>query len=374
MVKCPTVSRNDCRRSATMTRCAIGIMFVFWPQSGHADKPTIVLERALIMPVQEIEIPALKAGVLEEILRHEGEVVRSGEVLARLQDHQALLAMEQAEIQADVASHLAENHFELESAEKKLEQALQAVKQQELELEAARLEAENQLRVQAADKNQAVAKNEYDRANLSRATFIDSVSESELDGLRLNFERAGLEAAQAAFEMRLAQLKATVAEETLQTLLLTVETSRVEVSQAKSRIVIAGFNAGLKQSELKMAQAHVNEHRLTSKLEGVVVDVYRQPGEWVEPGEPVLRILRLNRLRAEAFLKMEDLNFDWQNARAELEVMIGEEPLRITGKIAYLSPEIDPINRETSLWMEFDNPNLKVKPGMHGRIEIFLTQ
>lgn len=357
-----------------MTRCAIGIMFVFWPQSGHADKPTIVLERALIMPVQEIEIPALKAGVLEEILRHEGEVVRSGEVLARLQDHQALLAMEQAEIQADVASHLAENHFELESAEKKLEQALQAVKQQELELEAARLEAENQLRVQAADKNQAVAKNEYDRANLSRATFIDSVSESELDGLRLNFERAGLEAAQAAFEMRLAQLKATVAEETLQTLLLTVETSRVEVSQAKSRIVIAGFNAGLKQSELKMAQAHVNEHRLTSKLEGVVVDVYRQPGEWVEPGEPVLRILRLNRLRAEAFLKMEDLNFDWQNARAELEVMIGEEPLRITGKIAYLSPEIDPINRETSLWMEFDNPNLKVKPGMHGRIEIFLTQ
>jgi macrolide-specific efflux system membrane fusion protein len=256
-------------------------------------------------------------------------------------------------------------------ARKKLQQALQAVKQQGLELEVARLEAENPLRVQAAEKREAVAKNEYDRAKQSRASFVDSVSESELDGLKLKYEQSSLEAAQAAFDVRLAEIKARAAEEQHQTLLLAVESARVAVSQAESRIAVAEFNAELAESDVKTAQLRVKEHQLHSKLDGVVVEVYRQAGDWVEPGEPVLRILRLNRLRAEAFVKLEDVRFELEGARAELELIIAERPLQFAGEITFVSPEIDPINKEFSVWMEFENPGLTVKPGMHGHVKIF---
>jgi multidrug efflux pump subunit AcrA (membrane-fusion protein) len=330
----------------------------------------IVVDRVLIRALQEIDMPALKAGLLDEIMRREGQSVQAGEVVAKLQDRQAVFALEQAETQARIARHLAANHLELETSKKKLQQALQAVKQQDLELKAAQLEAANQLRSQAAEKNQAVAKNEFERAKLSRANFLDSVSESELDGLRLNYEKAGLEAAQTAFELELAQLKAAAAEAARQNLLLAVESASVDVGQAESRIAVAGFNAELKQSELNAAKLHVEEHHFRSKLTGVVVDVYRQPGEWVEPGEPVLRILRLDRLRAEAFVKIDELGLSLENAEAVLEVTVGEEQQCFKGVITFVSPEIDPINRETSVWMEFDNQDLIAKPGMHGRLRI----
>jgi macrolide-specific efflux system membrane fusion protein len=344
-------------------------------EKSDAARTVVVVDRVFIKSFQEIDVPALKPGLLEEVFHREGDTVRAGEILAKLQDHQAAIALEQAETEASIARHLAENHLDLETTEKKLLQAVQAAKQQELELQAARLEAENLLRSQAAEKKEAVAKNEYERAKQSRASFIDSVSESELDSLRLSFERAGLETAQALFDTKLAHLKALAAQEAHQTQLLAVESAKVDVAQAKSRISVASFNADLKQAELKAAKLHIDQHRLKSMLEGVVVDVYRQPGEWVEPGEPVLRILRLNRLRAEAFVKLhelaDDLGVGIENANTELEIVIGGKTMRFPGLITFVSPEIDPINRETSIWVEFDNADLHVKPGMHGELKIY---
>ncbi len=342
---------------------------------NDAVKTVVVVDRVFIKSFQEVDVPALKPGLIEEVYHREGEFVRVGEILAKQQDGQAAIALEQAETQASIARHLAENHLDLEAAEKKLKQAMQAAKQQELELQAARLEAENLLRTQAAEKNQAVAKNEYERAKQSKANFNASVSESELDSLRLAFERAGLETAQAMFDTRLAGLKVLATEEARQTQLLAVESAKVDVAQAKSKIAIAGFNADLKQAELKAAKLHVDQHQLKSMLEGVVVDVYRKPGEWVEPGESVLRILRLNRLRAEAFVKVQDLadkqGASLENATADLFVMIGDKPTRFPGVVTFVSPELDPINRETSIWVEFDNRDLIVKPGMYGELKIY---
>ena len=373
----PSLSRLlNARHRDFVAAAMIAIVFLAFSdcclaQDDSPARKTIVVERAFIKSFQEIDVPALKAGLLEEVLHREGESVRSGEILAKLQDHQAAFALEQAETQAKIARHLADNRLELDNAEKKLQQAEQGVKQQDLVLQAAKLEAKNVLRAQAAEKSEAVAKNQFERAKQSKARFVDSVSDSELDGLRLAFEKASLETAQAMFDMQLAQLKALAAEEARQTLLLAIESSKFEVSQAQSKVTIAKFNAELKQAELKVAKLHVDQHHLRSKLEGIVVDIYRQPGEWVEPGEAVLRILRLNRLRAEAFLKVDELSTGLENAKAELEVTVDNRSLRMDGVVTFVSPEIDPINRETSVWIEFENRELLVKPGMHGALKIY---
>jgi multidrug efflux pump subunit AcrA (membrane-fusion protein) len=78
-------------------------------------------------------------------------------------------------------------------------------------------------------------------------------------------------------------------------------------------------------------------------------------------------------LRAEAFVNIDALSFPLENANAELEVTVNGKPMRVLGKVTFVSPEIDPINRETTVWVEFDNPELLIKPGMHGEMQIYAS-
>ena len=50
--------------------------------------------------------------------------------------------------------------------------------------------------------------------------------------------------------------------------------------------------------------------RILAPIGGMVVDVFRRQGEWVDPGVAVLRILRIDKLRVEAFLSAREVNRD----------------------------------------------------------------
>ena len=46
------------------------------------------------------------------------------------------------------------------------------------------------------------------------------------------------------------------------------------------------------------------------RLAGMVVQIKRQRGEWVQPGDVVVRVVRLDRLRAEAFINAHEIGGD----------------------------------------------------------------
>ena len=106
------------------------------------------------------------------------------------------------------------------------------------------------------------------------------------------------------------------------------------------------LSADLKAKELELSQYSIDVRKFVAPINGVVVEVLRQPGEWVEPGEKVLRIVRMDRLRAEGMVHSRDLPPDLRGAPVSITMDLpGKGETTFPGKIVFVSPEISPGER-----------------------------
>jgi macrolide-specific efflux system membrane fusion protein len=267
------------------------------PAPGRIEVPSM-----LIRIVEQVDVPARETGVLAAVNASEGQIVVGGALLAQIEDTEARIAAERVKI----------------------------------ELAIARRNAENDVNVRFAKKSVEVAKAELRRCLESVQRYPKSISDSEMDRLRLLVDKGG-----------------------------------VEVEQAGHEFAVAAFTHQIKINESQAAEEKLNRHRITAPLGGVVVQVYRHRGEWVKPGETVLRILRLDRVRAEGFLKSPDVSPALQGREVKLTVDLPNEPgQEFPGKIVFLDPEIDPLNSQVRVWAEVQNEALRLRPGMRAKMTI----
>ena len=127
---------------------------------------------------------------------------------------------------------------------------------------------------------------------------------------------------------------------------LLVEQRQLEIEQREQDFRIAGLSQQLKENDYLAAQQKVKQHRITAPLAGVVVQVHRHRGEWVKPGEVVMRILRLDRLRAEGFVKLEHGIDDLQGRPVRVIVDLPNAPVaEFPGKVVFVDPEDRPRQR-----------------------------
>ena len=270
-----------------------------------ADADELRLSEAVLTPVDRWEIPARSGGVLTTVDVVEGARVAAGQLLATIDDEEARLAVERAEIA----------------------------------LEVARAEAQNELRAAAAAKTAEVAKAELQRAVESFEKYKKSVSETELDRLRLTVEQTTLEFKQAQHERALA--------------LLTVR---------------------LRENERTTARQAFDRRRVRAPADGVVVELLRRPGEWVEPATTIARITRTDRLRVEAFVdaprarRLVDADVRFEPTPFDDAEAAREPPAR--GRLTFVSPEVNPVNGQVRLWAEIDNADGRLRQGLSGTLVI----
>jgi len=250
----------------------------------------------LLRLIEQVDVPARESGVLASIGVVEGQMVQEGAVLAQIDDSEARIAEDRARIESEMA----------------------------------RVAASNTVHIRFARKSAEVAQAELRRSAESNEKYPKSISESEMDRLRL-----------------------------------VVEKSRLEIEQAEYDSRVAAFNQQIKESDFRAGQQKVKQHKITAPLSGVVVQVYRHRGEWVKPGEVVVRIVRLDRLRAEGFLKIEHWSDELQGKPVRLLVNLPKSPrAEFSAKIVFLDPEIDPVNAQVRIWAEVENAGLRLRPGM----------
>ena len=259
---------------------------------------------ALVKVIEQVDVPAREAGVLAAVNAREGQMVEKGDVLAQIVDTEACIARDRAKIEVEVAKK----------------------------------KVKNDVNIRFAKKSAQVAKAELRRSTESNKAYPKSISDSEMDRVRLVAERAEL-----------------------------------EVEQAEHDFEIAELTWRIKEKDYQAAEEKVRRRRIDAPFGGVVVDVYRHRGEWVEPGETVLRVLRIDRLRAEGFLSSRDVRDDLTGAKVRLRVDLpGKAGAEFPGKIIFLSPEIDPVNAQLRVWAEVENRGLKLRPGMRAKIIVDL--
>jgi len=204
------------------------------------------------------------------------------------------------------------------------------------ELARVKRESENDLKVQLAQKRREAAVAELNRALEAEKRLPKSVSQTEFDRLRLDTEKAELEISQAAFD---------------------VDMTRLAVMEG--------------EDELRMARLNVQRRHVLAPLDGVVVEVNRHAGEWIEAGQPVARIVQLDRLRAEGLLSANLATADIKGRAVRLEVRFNDDHTEsFAGTVVFVSPVIHPINGKVQVWAEVENRQGLLRPGLAAEMTI----
>jgi macrolide-specific efflux system membrane fusion protein len=210
-----------------------------------------------------------------------------------------------------------------------------AVDAAKAQLEIARAKAINDVRMRFSKKSLEVSQAELRRSTESIQRFPKSVSQSQLDVEQLSVEKNQLESEQAAEEQRIATLE---------------------------------MNA--KENELSAAQAEVTRRRVLAPFDGVIVQVYVRLGEWVKPGQQALRIVNVDRLKAEGFVPAAQASSGLDGKLVRLTVDSGDDAQSFEGTIVFVSPEVDPITGQVRVWAEIDNRKRQLRPGQPARMVV----
>jgi macrolide-specific efflux system membrane fusion protein len=218
-----------------------------------------------------------------------------------------------------------------------------AVAKAELERAQVHAKATNELRIEYADKALEVARAEMMRSSESNDKFARSISQSQLDVERL-----------------------------------TVEKLELERRQAEHDLEIDRFELQLKENAVETAKLDLDLHGVRAPFAGVVALVRGRAGEWVEPGAPVLRLVAVDRLRAEGFAPASILGKVAVGSRATFAASRDNDAVSaaggVEGVLKFISPEIDPVTSQVRVWAEIDNRQGELRPGEHGELKLQTTE
>jgi RND family efflux transporter MFP subunit len=201
--------------------------------------------------------------------------------------------------------------------------------------EIARAKATNDVQIRFTKKSLEVSEAELRRSTDSIERFPKSVSQSQLD-----------------------------VEE------LTVQKNRLESEQAEHEQQIAILEMNAKENELTAARAEVTRRRITAPFDGVIVQVYVRKGEWVKPGQQALRIVNVDRLKAEGFVPADQAMANLAGKAVKLTFESNGKSVHFPGKIVFVSPEVDPITHQVRVWAEIDNREGKLRPGQPAKMVV----
>ncbi len=251
---------------------------------------------------EDANVASKREGIIWQTFVERGQEVRQGDVLARLDPTDEVNAYD-----AGVA------------ALREIEVRLGVTTDTE------HFDAENQPEVRSARADFELARANFERA--SRLIREGTINQAEYDQASAQYESARQRYALARHQV--AQLFASL------------NTQKVRVRT--------------------LAQA-VADTTITAPFDGLVVERYVSPGEWVAKGARVARIVRVNPVRLQLTVPERDAS----NVAAgqEVEFTVGAFPdRRFVGKVRYISPALSADSRALVVEAEVPNEEFLLKPG-----------
>jgi membrane fusion protein, multidrug efflux system len=174
----------------------------------------------------------------------------------------------------------------------------------------------------------------------------------------LALAKTGLDRSTSLFEKKLiAKQVLDDSESRYQSAQASVDLARAQAQQSKARL-----------DELKINLANTT---ITSPVNGFVSRRLVDPGASVGQNAPVVEVVDISRVRLIANVVEKDLKQlqSGDVTRVEVDAFPGET---FMGRIARVSPVLDPATRTAPIEVEIPNPSYRLKPGMYARVSITL--
>jgi RND family efflux transporter MFP subunit len=324
-------------------------------------------------------ITAQQEGTVREVLALEGNAVKSGDVVARLIDADALLLREaaradvrdkQAALTAAAAERDAAQRAAQELIERTAARAAADAAVAQLEAQAKQLEAQ----IAAAAARVALTRDEVERKSKLAGAAV-SAGDLERLRLRLRAEEAEHAAALAGVAVLVAQQEAAAAARTA-----AVRAFELRIDETKNAAVAdAAFTraqAALSLAETSLAQAELSVARteVRAPADGVVLRRLVSPGaRLTAEGERPLHVVHLydpKKLQVRVEVPLADAALVGVGQRAEVIVEALPER-RFAGAVTRLVHEADIARNTVQVKVAITDPDPLLKPEMLARVRLF---
>ena len=317
----------------------------------------------------------------------EGQMVEKGQVVALL---------DTSDLKHDVELRAAE----VQGAEAALAELLAGSRPQEIAASEAAMQKAaafldellhgsrpQEIIVAEAGVNKALAEKNRLESELGRATQLrqkNAITQEELDRAQAAFDVAAAALREANERLALVkegprkeqidQARAGLAQAKAQYELVKIGPRKEDIDQARARLEQAKASLGLAQTRLGYAT-------LCSPMSGVVLSKNIEPGEYVNPGTPVITIGDLKNVWVRAYV---DARLVGQIKLGQTARVTTDTPGKVyTGRVSFISQEAEftPKTVQTEqervklvyrLKIDIPNPLGELKPGMPADAEIAL--
>ena len=114
---------------------------------------------------------------------------------------------------------------------------------------------------------------------------------------------------------------------------------KLSIQKSEHDQQLAMLEAYGKQAELEAAELAINRRKILAPFDGEVVTLYRHQDEWVNPGDPILRLMRLDTMRVEGFVDQKEYDpHEIQGCEVTVEVTLARDRKeQFPGRITYVS-------------------------------------
>lgn len=170
------------------------------------------------------------------------------------------------------------------------------------------------------------------------------------DDIEVRFAEASLDVAAAdvaSSETINAKTPGLVPATEVRKLRLTKRRAELQIDKTKLDLSVAKMAAEVHEAAVKAADATIERRRILAPMDGEVIARIKQRGEWVNAGEPVLRVIRMDTLKVEGLLPAADHNpaeLIQRPVLVEVDLAHGRKA-QFEGRVAYVSPLVTAGNK-----------------------------
>ena len=128
------------------------------------------------------------------------------------------------------------------------------------------------------------------------------------------------------------------------------------------------------RTTVEIARQKVQRRRLIAPFDGIITERRKAAGEWLEPGEPVLRLIQTRRLLIDGVVSISESQQlqPGQTAAVRIPVATSNPGPQdtVTAKLIFVSPEVDALNDAVRIRAEVQQPPHWLRPGAQVLLEI----
>ncbi|RIK74158.1 MAG: hypothetical protein DCC67_16960 [Planctomycetota bacterium] len=156
--------------------------------------------------------------------------------------------------------------------------------------------------------------------------------------------------------------------------------AQLQTEKAQKDRLIAGKEAAVKAAELKAAQIALDRRTLRAPFAGEVQELVQKEAQWVNPGDPVLRLVKFDLLRVECNVPAT-LYEPMELANRPVTVRVplaGGREVSVPGRVTYVGQTVDPSTKDYVVRAEIENQRngdfWLIRPGLVGVMTIHASQ